>query len=59
MSPERSVVALREKAIYIDLGVPVFFSITGVAKESVVTEAFQIAVNIEIIILILTVNVLQ
>ena len=36
--------ALREKAVYIGLGVPVFVSVAGVAEETVVAETFQIAV---------------
>ena len=35
---------MREKAVDVGLGVPVFVSVAGVAKEAVVAETFQIAV---------------
>ena len=35
---------LREKAVDVDLGVPVFVAVAGVAEETVVAEAFQIAI---------------
>ena len=36
--------AAGEEVIDVDLGVPVFVSVTGVAQKTVVAEAFQIAV---------------
>lgn len=36
--------ALREKAIYVGLGVPVFVTVAGVAEEAVVAETFQISI---------------
>lgn len=36
--------AVGEEVIDVDLGVPVFVSVTGVAQKTVVAEAFQIAV---------------
>ena len=44
ITPERSPVALREKTVNIGLGVPVFVAVAGVAEETVVAEAFKIAV---------------
>ena len=44
ITPERSVMTLREKAVYVGLRVPLFISVTGVAQEAVVAETFQIAV---------------
>lgn len=41
---ERSVVAAREEAVDVGLGVPVFVAVTGVSEEPVVAEAFQVAV---------------
>ena len=35
---------LREKTVYIGLGVPVLVAIAGVAEEVVVAKTFQIAV---------------
>lgn len=35
---------MREKAVYIGLGVPVFVTVAGVTEETIVAEAFQIAV---------------
>ena len=35
---------LREKAVDVGLGVPVFVTVAGVAEEAVIAEAFQIAV---------------
>jgi hypothetical protein len=37
-------VALREKAVYVGLGIPVFVSIARIAEETVIPKAFQIAV---------------
>ncbi len=37
-------VAAGEEAVDVGLGVPVFVAVTGVAEESVVAEAFQVAV---------------
>ena len=36
--------AAGEEVIDVDLGVPVFVSVTGVTQKTVVAEAFQIAV---------------
>lgn len=44
---EQSVVALREKAVYIGLGIPIFIPITGVAEKTFVTKKFQKADNID------------
>lgn len=41
---ERRIVAAREEAIDVGLGVPVFVAVAGIAEEAVVTETFQIAV---------------
>ena len=41
---EWRIMTLREKAVDVGLGVPVFVSVTGVAQEAVVAEAFQIAI---------------
>ena len=35
---------LREEVVDVGLGVPVFVTVAGVTKETVVAEAFQIAV---------------
>lgn len=39
-----SVVAAREEAVDVGLGVPVFVAVVGVAEETVVAESFQVAV---------------
>ena len=44
ITPERGAVAAGEEVIDVDLGVPVFVAVAGVAEEAVVAEAFQIAV---------------
>lgn len=36
--------ALREKVIYISLSIPIFVAIAGVAEETIISEAFQVAV---------------
>ena len=36
--------AASKETVYVGLGVPVFVAVTGVAKEAVVAETFQIAV---------------
>ena len=36
--------AAGEEVIDVDLGVPVFVAVAGVAEEAVVAEAFQIAI---------------
>ena len=41
---EWGAVAAGEEVLYVGLGVPVFVSVTGVAQEAVVAEAFQIAI---------------
>ena len=44
ITPERSAVTLREKTVNIGLGVPVFVAVAGITEETVVAEAFQIAI---------------
>lgn len=41
---KRCIVATGEEAINVGLGVPVFVAVAGVAEETVVAEAFQVAV---------------
>ncbi len=41
---EWRIMTLREKAVNVGLGVPVFVSVAGVTEETVVAEAFQIAI---------------
>ena len=44
ITPERGAVAAGEEVIDVGLGVPVFVSVTGITEETVVAEAFQIAI---------------
>ena len=41
---EWRIMTLREKAVNVGLGVPVFVPVAGVAEETIVAESFQIAV---------------
>ena len=41
---KRGEVAAGEEAVDVGLGVPVFITVAGIAEETVVTEAFQVAV---------------
>lgn len=41
---EGSVVAAREEAVDVGLGVQVFVAVARIAEEAVVTEVFQVAV---------------
>ena len=41
---EWRIMTLREKAVNVGLGVPVFVPVAGVAEETIVAETFQIAV---------------